>query len=51
MNSIERKITTKRAREILGDKARNLTDKQIDIILGSLYALSVRIVQNLKRPI
>lgn len=45
--TIERKVTIKRAREILGDRAKNLTDKQIDIILSSLYALSVRIIQTI----
>lgn len=40
----ERKVTIKRAREILGTKANHLNDKQIDIILRSLYALSERVV-------
>jgi len=49
--SIERKITIKRAREILGDKSDNLSDKQIAIVLNSLYALSERITQAVTKTI
>lgn len=44
-------ITVKRARVILGDKAKNLSDKQIEIILRSLYALSERIVHTVTQTI
>jgi len=46
----ERKVTIKRAREVLGTKADHLSDKQIDIILRSLYALSERVIQEITKP-
>ena len=38
-------ITIKQARKTLGHKADNLSDKQIAIMLDSLYALAVRTIQ------
>ncbi len=49
--STERNVTIQRAREILGDKGKNLSDKQIEIILRSLYALSERIVHTVTQTI
>ena len=40
-------ITIEKARKILGARAEKLTDKQIEIMLRSLYALSERITKNL----
>ena len=42
----EKRVTIKKAREILGAKAESLTDKQVEIILRSLYALCEKVVQN-----
>ncbi|MDP1722420.1 MAG: hypothetical protein Q8L37_04360 [Candidatus Gottesmanbacteria bacterium] len=40
-------ITLIKARKILGKKYNNLKDKELDIILRSLYALSNRVIQNI----
>jgi hypothetical protein len=49
--SLETKITIGQARKILGDTGKNLSDKQMDIILRSLYALAVRVIQNTNQTI
>ena len=45
-NAQEKRVTVKKARETLGAKAERLTDKQVEIILRSLYALCEKVVQN-----
>jgi hypothetical protein len=45
--AIKPTIHTEKARKILGDKASTLTDRQIEVMLRSLYALSERVIQSL----
>jgi len=40
-------ITLNKARKILGNKYNDLKDKELDIIIKSLYALSNRVIQNI----
>jgi len=40
------KVTITKAREILGKKAENMSDKQVQNILDLLYALSTRALAN-----
>lgn len=47
----KRNITIDRAREILGNNYNHLSDKQIEIILRSLYALSERIISSVTKKL
>jgi hypothetical protein len=42
-------ITVEQARKRLGDKAQNLSDKQVEGILNMLYTLSERVVNQVTR--
>lgn len=44
--NIEKRISIGRVKEVLGSKATNLSDKEIEIILRTFYALCNRIVNN-----
>jgi len=44
--AIKPTVTIDKARKILGNKSNQLNDKQIEIIVASLYRLANRIIQN-----
>lgn len=43
------KITIEIARKTLGKKAEKMTDKQVQTVLNSLYALCERVVSNIEK--
>lgn len=43
------KITIEIARQKLGKKAEQMTDKQVQTVLNSLYALCERVVTNIEK--
>ena len=42
-------LSVDQARKILGEKAKHMTDKEIRIILDSLYRLSYRIIEGVTK--